>query len=313
MARAFTALSPSNQFNWFNALDFYNTVGGVSATETLFLKDAKAVSQMMDYSNMYYNLLGFQWNVKYDWEDSVNGAGQAEYGGTLFYNGNEQLYLIAPWVGDGYTSNTAYNVSPFGDDQGDPFIRHAYNAKGSETLHIDDTLGFQQNSEYELQVAGSLHFFEGSDVTPGNGQRNLFAGTLTNIANVKSRHESLFQIQHKTDTADAFGIQAMGISFVGGVDDMSVPGTVNDYRAFDTNIAGVGCYAVSWINGMTPDYEDAQGNTFSSSIQRQNANEAVMIKYEEETFEPGGEGYPDFSSEASIEMRTTGLVWNSYG
>jgi len=305
MARPFTALSPSNQFNYFNAYGFYNTAGGSTGTITENLRDGKSVEQMEDFSNMYYNLRGIDWSVKMSWSDTEGNGGTITKEGPTLYDGFPEITYSAPWV------TGSYKVSAFGDDQTDPFIRYAWNSAGS-TQHILQNQ-FGDSSRQEIEGRGAVYFHEGSDITPGNGQRNLFVPTQPNIRDATSGG-GLFGLRYNNNYGSPVSCPRIGIQFVGGVNDMiynstSDPQHSSQFQAYPIQIGNVPMYAILYADDFVGNY--TSGNlTHTGSVLRQVADSACLVKYTERSVETGS--YP-YEFNGSIEVRTIGPIYNSYG
>jgi hypothetical protein len=307
MARPFTALSPSNQFNYFNALGFYNNVGGSSGSITNNLRDGKSVDQMKDFSNLYYNLSGMDWSVSMNWEDTDGNGGSITKTGPTLYDGFPELTYSAPWV------TGTYKVSAYGDDQTSPFIRYAWNSKGSTQHILEDQFG-NGSSRQTIKGQGGVYFHEGSDVTPGNGQRNLFVPTQPNIQNAASDPGGLFGLSYNEQNGSPVSCQRLGIQFVGGVNDMIYNSTSNPqhsskFQAFPIQIGGVPMYAILYADNYIGDYTEGD-TTHTGTVLRQVADSACLVKYTERTVVADDENPYEFNG--SIEVRTIGPRYNSY-
>lgn len=321
MARNFLALNPSNQFNYYNAYGYYNAVGGgVGGNQTANFADGKSVEQMERFSNVYYNLLGFDYRLDAEYSNSEGtNTVNLSSSGTCSFNGLTEIYVAAPWIGDGNTNSLGYKVSPYGDDQGDPFIRYAWNAKGGVQQQFLDF--YDDSGTARLEADGACFFREGNDVTPGNGQRNLHFGTISgNIKGAMTTTNGPICLHWRNVSGTPFRFIKMGIVFCGGVDQMSykVLGSFSsDFKAHSSYIADVPCYVVSYVEGFSDDESGDDGYTYSTSLLRVGANEARTIKFSDESFTPGfttndGEQIPSFSDESSVRLKITGLRWSNY-
>tara|TARA_R100001198_G_scaffold36807_2_gene19988 strand:+ start:1635 stop:2603 length:969 start_codon:yes stop_codon:yes gene_type:complete len=321
MARTFSALNPANSFNYWNGYGHYNTYGGAFGNkETANLADGKSIDQMELFSNLYYNLLGFDYEYKFEYTNSENdNEFNVRETGTVSFNGLTEIAVVAPWLGSGQDNLVGYKVSPYGDDQGDPFIRYAWNAKGRKQVSFYDSFG--PNSSGSFVGQGSNYFREGSDVTPGNGQRNLFMPTRADsIQGATGNSNGFMGVHFAPGSGSPFGFGSMGIVFCGGVDEMSdkAEGYVGsyDFKAHYTNVAGVPCYVVSYVNGYS-ESETYSDGYYENSVFRQGANEARTIKFTETHFTEGGTGadgnyYPPYEAESVARLKITGLIFSSY-